>query len=164
MTSPRTARVERFISDDQPMPLAIRPHPLERLLPFGGGSLCDTYQLAHAKSLDERGSGEIREVILCILGQMQEAEHLRHACFTETLLLTNLRFGQRLVFLKTSLPVENPPDGMPRRVLVLLRGLIRQPTVGRGFQREVERLRHERSEIVLVVGKAQNQFDPEESS
>ncbi|HEY5743926.1 MAG TPA: hypothetical protein VIS99_15470 [Terrimicrobiaceae bacterium] len=34
----------------------------------------------------------------------------------------------------------------------------------RGFEGEVERFRHERSQIVLVIGKAQNELDPEGSS
>jgi hypothetical protein len=156
--------VERFASTAQPIPLAIRPHPLERFRPFRGGSLGDTHQLADAESPDERGGGEIREVVLCVLGKMPKAEHLRHSRFAKALLLTNLDFGQCLVFLQTPLPVEHSPDGMPRRLVVLLRGLFRQPALCRGFHGEVERLRHERSQIVLVVGKAQNQPDPEGSS
>ena len=67
---PARPAVERIILTAQPMPLAIRPHPLERRRPFGGGSLGDAHQLAHAESLDERGGGEICEVILSVLGQM----------------------------------------------------------------------------------------------
>jgi hypothetical protein len=36
--------------------------------------------------------------------------------------------------------------------------------LGRGFQGEVERLRHERRQIVLVVGEAQYELEPEGSS
>lgn len=156
--------VERFVSTAHPMPLAIRPHPLERLRPFAGGSLGDAHQLADAKSLDERGTREIREVIFRVRGQMQKAEHLRHSRFAKALLLTNLDFGQRLVFLQTPLPVEDSPDGMPRRFVVLLCGLLRHLALRREFKGEVERLRHERSQIVLVVGQAKNQLDPEGSS
>lgn len=163
---PRPARpaVERFTSTARPMPLAIRPHSLECLRPFKDGSLGDAHQLADAESPDERGSGEIREVVLCVLGQMQKAEHLRHSRFAKALLLTNLNFGQRLVFIQTPLPVEHSPDGMPRRHAVPLRGLFRQAALRRGFERELERLRHERRQIVLVVGKAQNELEPEGSS
>ena len=146
------------------MPLAIRPHPLERLHPFRGGSLGDAHQLADAEGPDKRRGGEIREVVLCVLGQMQKAEHLRHSRFANALLLTNLHFGQRLVFIQTPLPVEHSPDGMPRRLAVLLRDAFRQSALRRGFQRELERLRHERRQIVLVVGKAQNELEPEGSS
>lgn len=133
------------------MPLAVRPHPLERLRPFGSGSLGYAHQLADAESPDERGGGEIREVVLCIFGQMQKAEHLRHSRFAKALLFTNLHFGQRLVFIQAPLPVEDSPDGMPGRLVALLRGRPRQPALHRGFQREVERLRDERSELVLVI-------------
>jgi len=146
------------------MPLTIRPHPFERLGSFGGRSLGDNHQLAHAESLDERGNREVREIVLCVLGQMQKAEHLRHSRFAKALLLTNLHFGQRLVFIQTLLPVEHYPDGMPGRQAALLRVLFRQPASRRRFQREVERLRHVRSQIVLVVGKAQNELEPEGSS
>lgn len=146
------------------MPLAIRPHSLERLRPFGRGSLGDAHQLADAESPDERGGVEIREIVLCVLGQMQQAEHLCHSRFAKALLLTNLNLGQCLVFIQTPLPVEDSPDGMPHRLSVLLRGLFRQPTLGRGFQGEVERLRHERRQIVLVVGEAQYELEPEGSS
>jgi hypothetical protein len=146
------------------MPLAISFHPLERLRLFDRGSLGNAHQLAHAECLDERGSREIREVILCVLGQMQKAEHLCHACLAKSLLLTNLHFGQRLVFIQTPLPVEHSPDGMPRRLVVLLRGAFRQPALRRGFEGELERLRHERRQIVLVIRQAQNQLDPEGSS
>lgn len=71
------------------MPLAICPHPLERLRPFGGGSFGDAHQLADAESPDERGGCETCEVVLCVLGKMQQAEHLRHSRFAEALLLTN---------------------------------------------------------------------------
>lgn len=81
------------------MSLAICPHPLERRRPFGGGSLGNAHQLAHAESPDERGSREIREVVLCVLGQMQKAEHLRHARLAKPLLFTDLHFSQRLVFM-----------------------------------------------------------------
>ena len=164
MIPPARPAVERFTSAAQPMPLAIRPHQLERLRPFGGGSLGDAHQLADAESPDERWGGEIREVVLCVLGQMQEAEHLRHSRLAKSLLLTNLNFGQRLVFIQTPLPVEDSPDGMPHRFVVLLRGLFRQPALRRRFQGEVERLRHERRQIVLVVGKAQNELNLEGSS
>ena len=146
------------------MPLAIHPHPLKRLRPFRGGSLGDAYQLSDAESFDERWGGEIREVILCVLGKMQQAEHLRHACLTKALLLTDLNFGQRLVFLQTPLPFEDSPDRMPGRPVVLLRGRLRQPSLHRGFQREVERFRDERSKIVLVIRQAQNQIDSEGGS
>jgi hypothetical protein len=75
------------------MPLAIRPHPLERLRPFGGGSFGNSHQLADTEGPDERGSREIREVILCVLGQVKKAEHLRHACLAKSLFLTNLGLG-----------------------------------------------------------------------
>lgn len=146
------------------MPLAIRPHPLERLHPFRGGSLGDAHQLANAEGPDKRRGGEIREVVLCVLGQMQKAEHLRHSCFAKALLLTNLHFGQRLVFIQTPLPVEHSPDGMPRCFVILLRGVVRKLALRRGFERELERLRHERRQIVLVVGKTQNELEPERSS
>jgi hypothetical protein len=146
------------------MPLAIRPHPLERRRPFGGGSLGDAHQLAHAESLDERRCREIRQVILCVLGQMQKAEHLRHARLAKTLLFTDLHLGQSLVFIQPPLPVEDSPDGMAGRPVVLLRGRLRQQPLHRGFQRKVERLRDERSKIVLVIRQAQNQIDPEGGS
>jgi len=146
------------------MPLAIRPHPLERLRSLGGGSLGNTHQLAHAESPDERGGGEIRKVVLCVLGQMQKAEHLRHACLAKSLLLTNLNFGQRLVFIQPPLPVEHSPDGMPRLFLILPLGVSRQSALRRGFEGELEWLRHERRQVVLVVGKAQNELEPEGSS
>jgi hypothetical protein len=146
------------------MPLAIRPHSLERLRPFGGGSLGDAHQLADAESPDERRGGEIREVVLCILGQMKKAEHLRHSRFAKTLLLTNLHFGQRLVLVQPPLPVEHSPDGMPPRHAVLLCGLFPWPALCRGLEGELERFRHERRQIVLVVGKAQNELEPEGSS
>jgi hypothetical protein len=146
------------------MPLAIRSHLLERLRPFGGGSLGDAHQLADAESPDERGGGKVREVVLCVLGQMQKVEHLRHSCLAKSLLFTNLHFGQRLVFIQTPLPVEHSPDGMPRRHAVTLRGFFRQAALRRGFEGELERLCHERRQIVLVVGKAQNELEPEGSS
>lgn len=146
------------------MTLAIRPHPLERLRPFGGGSLGDAHQLADAESPDERGGGEIREVVLRVLGKMQQAEHLRHSRFAKALLLTNLHFGQRLVFIQPPLPVEHSPDGMPRHFVILPLGVFRRPALRRGFEGELERLRHERRQVVLVVGKSQNQLEPEGSS
>ncbi len=48
--------------------------------------------------------------------------------------------------------------------VVLLRDPIRQSALRCRFQREVERLRHKRSQIMLVVGQAQNQIDPEGGS
>lgn len=156
--------MERFTSTAQPMSLAIRPHPLERLRPFGGGSLGDTHQLADAKSPDKRGGGEIREVVLCFLGKMQQAEHLRHSRFAKALLFTNLNFGQRLVFIQPPLPVEHSPDGMPRRFVIFLFGVSQWAALRRGLEGELERRRHERRQIVLVVGQPQNELEPEGSS
>lgn len=53
---------------------------------------------------------------------------------------------------------------MPRRFVILLFGVSRRPALRREFEGELERFRHERRQVVLVVGKSQNQLEPEGSS
>lgn len=83
--------------------------------PLGRGSPGDTDQLPHAEHLNNRGSGEIREAILCVLGQMQK--------------VTNLNSSQRLVLLQTPLLVEDSPDRMPVSPGVLQGGLFWRPAL-----------------------------------
>lgn len=76
----------------------------------------------------------------------------------------DLDFGQRPVFIKTLLPFEDSPDRVPDRPRVLHGGLFRHLALRRGFEGEVERLRHKRSQIMLTIGQTQNELDPERSS
>ena len=79
-------------------------------------------------------------------------------------MLANLSLGHGLVFIQTPLPVEDSLAGVPDRPGALHDDLLRHLALRRGLEGEVERLRYERSQIVLVVGEAQNHLDPEGSS